>query len=99
MTSHTPGPWGLMEHRDGYYALTPPDGRCSYFGKLPCQDAEDHANAALISAAPDLLAALKECLIALSVDAQVEQSEGREGTASAAYRFAERAIAKATQGQ
>ena len=56
MTSHTPGPWGLMEHQDGYYALTPPDGRCSYFGKLPCQDAEDHANAALISAAPDLLA-------------------------------------------
>ena len=94
MTSHTPGPWGLMEHQDGYYALTPPDGRCSYFGKLPCQDAEDHANAALISAAPDLLAALEELLWAAS-----RTSIETDGDYSNAFTAAHAAIAKATQGQ
>jgi len=94
MTSHTPGPWGLMEHRDGYYALTPPDGRCSYFGKLPCQDAEDHANAALISAAPDLLAALKELLWSAS-----RTSLETDGDYSNAFTAARAAIDKATKGQ
>ena len=92
MTSHTPGPWGLMEHRDGYYALTPPDGRCSYFGKLPCQDAEDHANAALISAAPDLLAALVEMHALYADHAQYDE----EGYETAAINAARAAIDKAT---
>ncbi len=58
-TTHTPGPWGLMEHQDGFLTLTPPDGRCAYFGMLPNEDDEDRANGRLIAAAPDLLAALE----------------------------------------
>jgi len=97
MTSHTPGPWGLMEHRDGYYALTPPDGRCSYFGKLPCQDAEDHANAALISAAPDLLRVVQD-LMSDIIDLSTLSGDD-VSSCHYLYDAARAAITKATKGQ
>ena len=67
-TTHTPGPWyaDKMEDRNAYNIFAP--GHCTalvtlepgkYDGASPlCQNV--HADAALIAAAPDLLAALRE---------------------------------------
>ncbi len=62
--SHTPGPWKHYIDNEGYLVvdLGP---RCLgstqqiCLGDMEDTEGEDHANAALIAAAPDLLAALK----------------------------------------
>lgn len=53
-TTHTPGPWTvrLSELFDGHYIVSEVEDRS------PDED-EDYANARLIAAAPDLLAAAK----------------------------------------
>ena len=66
MTEHTPGPWKVIEDpfSEGIVAIIQHDE----FGLLAvgsCEDRaatgeEDHYNAHLIAAAPDLLAALEE---------------------------------------
>lgn len=63
MSKHTPGPWTVESVRSGFYimsqfdvivATADPDGRYGTIG--------NEANARLIAAAPDLLAALKHII-------------------------------------
>lgn len=58
-TTHTPGPWKQYQWEDKTYAsVRGPDGRCvADCGSRSDQIAQ--ANARLIAAAPDLLAALE----------------------------------------
>ena len=59
MNKHTPGPWGCVytSFRAHDYRLTRPDGMMIV--NAPANDhSEQRANARLIAAAPDLLAAL-----------------------------------------
>ena len=61
-TQHTPGPWELRQStRHGYWFIDYEQGGEGHtLTKLDC----DEANARLISAAPDLLAALRDLLAA-----------------------------------
>ena len=99
MTAHTPGPWqtgGMMILTDRPSTVTP-DGRTIHHWKDiaevrhfngPLWDSpEGNANANLIAAAPELLAALKSL-----VDAQICRDGGKDCAVCAAA-FA--AIAKA----
>ena len=63
MEHHTPGPW-VAEHESDPAQVGTEAGRFVAM-TLPCSDSciasgEDYANARLIAAAPDLLAALEE---------------------------------------
>lgn len=82
MSKHTSGPWKWSDeytHPCGKPAWTLL-GRHGLYGILTCdqgsapQDLSDEANARLIAAAPELLAALEECLSALNFI--VEQGGG-----------------------
>jgi hypothetical protein len=71
IVSHTPGPWEASPRdvtRDQYY-INAYDGRNGYFGiatVVPSALGHGEANARLIAAAPDLLAALSEIEHALN---------------------------------
>lgn len=87
--SHTPGPWTIHGWGDGDYEVNAASETvCNVPGfddeTVDVDKAED--NARLIAAAPELLAALKQCLLRLRVDCE-EDSDLRED--------AEAAIAKA----
>jgi hypothetical protein len=63
----TPGPWQLYAGPQGGYQIEAQpafDGPCVVCSRNPWphRQAESEANARLIAAAPDLLAALQECL-------------------------------------
>ena len=64
--SHTPGPWRLDDPEVGPRDAFIPIGGCGCCGSPwiesidPCGDGEELANALLIVAAPDLLAALRD---------------------------------------
>ncbi len=67
MSAHTPGPWELDHGEDGDNFTIRADGE--FVTRLTKsrytddrRDPEAYANAALIAAAPDLLAALRECI-------------------------------------
>lgn len=66
MNGHTPGPWALDESRhEGSINRMEPFrhiGMVSLFQHDHTSKAENLANALLISAAPELLAALEECV-------------------------------------
>ena len=68
-TKHTPGPWSASPSptSDGLYHVYKADGNF-----LTLEDAEHEANARLIAAAPDLLAALEAAVHLPSLPA-VEQ--------------------------
>ena len=79
--SHTPGPWAIDIDR----AIVAPNGISSVaqiFSWVGEEEAD--ANARLIAAAPDLLAALKECRahgfysVEHLVDAAIEKAEGKQ---------------------
>lgn len=60
---HTPGPWHHGLHHHGHLAVQAENGRLvTLCGAIARDDAqlENHANARLIAAAPDLLAALQK---------------------------------------
>lgn len=62
-TAHTPGPWIIEADKHGILVLADGAGlsiSVTIPGRRPSD--EDRANAALIAAAPDLLAALQELL-------------------------------------
>jgi hypothetical protein len=96
-SKHTPGPWEV-ESGEAVYVLDKEYGRvCTVnwlrgpFGSFGRRtDAEGHANARLIAAAPDLLAALR-ALVAKSTDLHGDWSEE--------WRKALEAIAKAEGAQ
>lgn len=94
MTTHTPGPWGVCPTSEtAPYEVTAPDvGRTLHVAKVyktqpqPCET--DKANARLIAAAPDLLAACQNMLACMDAD---------DGNSLAnAANEARTAIAKAT---
>jgi len=57
----TPGPWNFKQYKKGCYGVGIPatDDQIALMDWHPEFDKEAHANAALISAAPDLLEALE----------------------------------------
>ncbi len=91
MTKHTPGPWitngGQIETEQGVYN----GGIIATVGIVNHQDATDIANARLIAAAPELLAAAKQAREHLvyyrsvpagqtvmdNLDAAIAKAEGR----------------------
>jgi hypothetical protein len=56
-TKHTPGPWKTADNECGNYVFAP--NHAPQICILPAFSPDNKANAALIAAAPDLLAALK----------------------------------------
>lgn len=101
MTKHTPGPWhsGTVPHivyDMGGWAVC---NTITYHGKH--EKGEDEANARLIAAAPDLLAALHDAAALLEVYTNTTGRNGpnvtTHGQALATIREGRAAIAKATQ--
>lgn len=80
IVAHTPGPWRVgtsygavitdVEH-DGVW--TDPENRTGYGGFLVCESVRSEANARLIAAAPELLAACKAALDGDGVSDPVRQ--------------------------
>lgn len=61
--THTPGPWRIGDGESSrVYLVNGPDGA---IGEVVYADARNPADARLIAAAPDLLAALEECVSTL----------------------------------
>lgn len=69
MSKHTPGPWKLLKNEDSEeYTVTTKDGEPNYhrglasvsFGFSEPVETEQHANAKLIAAAPEMFAILDE---------------------------------------
>lgn len=88
MSKHTPGPWKLLKFDDDeHYTVTNQEGTHGFhreiakvsFGYSEPAETEQHANAALIAAAPDLFAALLEARLWLKEitprTAQLERDE------------------------
>jgi len=77
---HTPGPWELQDHRKGAdcYTIAAPN-RCYVVAELDHDHPEALANARLIAAAPDLLAALQglEFAIRRGLSHEVEMESAR----------------------
>lgn len=61
--SHTPGPWTVETHRDVRWVVAV-DKRICEFAYI---NAHEEANARLIAAAPDLLAALQRAIPEIAV--------------------------------
>ena len=96
---HTPGPW----QEDGRHVIARNlSGELSYKDSIctvcNCYGPADHANAQLISSAPDMLAALQTCQSVLNAFfASPLSMPGRRATV--AMNEARAAIAKATGGE
>lgn len=99
---HTPGPWltepgdtmiGIRaESQQGFYRVADVGGE-PYWKKFT---PTDEANACLIAAAPDMLAALKNAMASADEDLKQHKS-GRTDDCAKAYAMCEAAVAKATQ--
>lgn len=94
-TSHTPGPW-IIEPHDGYQLIRADDGH-GPFARVEMRKTktnnttELYHNAALIAAAPDMLAALK----ALTADVQQDIDAGRIKAAKTSRYMRDIAAARA----
>lgn len=92
---HTPAPWVVEEDSAGIL-VTAAKGGMSISVTIPGRkpDATDKANAKLIAAAPDLLAALEECALTLkgflnqSSAQEIKDSFEREAKALTKSRYA-----------
>ena len=107
MSGHTPGPWEVGGHDDGVPGYVYCDNEFGSAVAIAYGDAlaytclprdEQEANARLIAAAPDLLAALVEMrdLFDLMCGLGFSPADGHEGSPKA---NADAAIAKATGAQ
>ena len=113
-TQHTPGPWILSEYEVVRFGDTAPTKGCEIFcnknNKVVCSipdyryhaeyDVSDRADARLITAAPDLLAALIQCREELRACQSVIHYAGGFSPAyveqaQAAMKVADAALAKA----
>lgn len=98
-TAHTPGPWRIRGTNYGYttcYVLGPPHKDGGDYAPICVADTE--ANARLIAAAPELLAALEECekdLIRSSNDAYDAEADSLAKRFMRTAKAARAAIAKA----
>lgn len=100
MSAHTPGPWRITEiNTEGFAHVSSSEHG---FGDIATTWNDQHkANAHLIAAAPDMLAALKECDSRCRYDGDYFHDIGdtaRQDASWAAADAAEAAIAKA-EGQ
>lgn len=89
---HTPGPWHIKQAESGHTAIYPENSR-ERVADIYCPlDVDGHhaANARLIAAAPDMLAALQQ------VAAQPDNTSGDRGPIKYARHIAKCAIARAT---
>jgi hypothetical protein len=85
MSAHTPGPWRVARLRSGAWAVVDRGTRDIVPSIFTQRDGgEDEANARLIAAAPDLLAALKYLLELggdddrrITADAAIAKAEGK----------------------
>lgn len=83
---HTPGPWSINDQNPDDEEIEAPSGPVAIaLGR------EAEANARLIAAAPDLLAALEECLLNSDI-------HGKYGPPARSLEKARAAIAKAKGG-
>lgn len=98
-TKHTPGPWRTVIGGETIAVTTSNEapkqaGICRILNKSVAYEAgEGEANAALIAAAPDMLAALES--FASSYHAWIKSRPGAEGLMDAAMNAAHAAICKA----
>ena len=101
-TTHTPGPWNFAKSDiDGRYSIYG-NGPLAYCGDTGAVDGDGEANARLIAAAPDLLAALQTAENALRYSAQEAAGRVRSEIVGGWLYHADQcraAIAKATGGQ
>ena len=106
MTKHTPGPWKVSRaDRDGAevraIASVAWCGAAASFGLTETQTIdgdEAYANACLVAAAPDLLAALRLLVIACTEDVAPDGYTTLGAPDRASMRNAHTAIDKATRG-
>ena len=109
MSMHTPGPWVWADHytlrpakpapeRSAVHTILSPDGCFGYVEKTWREiEPEDDANRALIAAAPELLAALRELhQVVTDMDLNVEAERPSEARYQRALLGAAEAIARAT---
>lgn len=95
---HTPGPWWWVEGRTLLHietALGHPDGQGRHICSVPKRD---KANADLLAVAPDMLAALEDCLAAIDFAESRADGDlwgGHHNDAMDAIAAARAAIAKA----
>jgi hypothetical protein len=94
-SKHTRGPWGLNEYIDGEFEVYGKGeervAMCGFYGQ---SDATSKANAALISAAPELLDALRRLAVHYPNGkgpcwCHVHPEDGFGGWAEAPYRHTE----------
>ncbi len=109
-TTHTPGKWETDIDHNGCIHVTANTGHCGQWKDIARVDnhegasaqasvEEVQANAYLIAAAPDLLAALKDVLrYCVTVKGFPDKAKGRTAEQQAAHDRASAAIAKATKG-
>lgn len=96
---HTPGPWGEVSDEFGncQRGIEYPERRDHFLAVVQCGDPDElDANARLIAAAPDLLAALDE-LLRVTVDDMLADGYELNDAQFAARSKALAAIAKATE--
>lgn len=88
MTKHTPAPWAFMpgkDHHDNVFTVGRPHRRIASVFAASEVDDENAANARVIAAAPDMLAALKMVL----QHGRIDDSEIRMAQVAAAITKAE----------
>ena len=85
MSKHTPGPWMADIESDACFVKRPEGGPLAHFPiYVPGTHAESAADARLIAAAPELLAACKRLMVAhdriscLRAEQAIAKAEGRE---------------------
>lgn len=98
ITAHTPGPWRIGDAGHTVFgpktALTSPVSIVTLWQRTPnCGREERQANAHLIAASPELLAALVEALP--WVEAQLDDPVNKPGSVQAVANRIRAAIAKA----
>lgn len=94
MNAHTPGPWHIGM-RPGPIVYGPAGEQVVSLLDPLVVDSENRANAHLIAAAPDLLAALEACISAGSMIQQGKRGGEVMGQLSAAIDRARAVVAKA----
>jgi hypothetical protein len=109
MPGYTPGPWRLMTNNTGLHVAAGTEDLATVYAPrwpAPSQweevEAEGRANAALMAAAPDLLAALEELRDEINSRQRAHDCPGFDCatcTPAGGLHAAEQAIAKATGGE
>jgi hypothetical protein len=103
LQNHTPGDWSISEYPNGFnLEIVAPDGIVCTAKGTSGTKAETRANARLIAASPDLLAALEstEALACdLFEDLIAYEDRDRQGQVRAICDKARAAILKATEGK